>query len=218
MSDEELTDVPEEKTEEVKEEKSKGKRKRSPAKSKAPEPKAKKAKASTEGKKKKKSPVTHPRTVDMVMEGIKAMGESKGSSVQAIRTWVLANYETVRPDMIKVMLRRGLQQGLDEGVLVRPKGQEEISAMSGRYRVAAGAKLPDSAPEHTTKRSAKIAFKKLSAASKGKRKKKGGKGKKKSAPSPSPAKPQVSARAAPKNRSAPAAKPAATTPKRKSRR
>ncbi|XP_013794452.1 sperm-specific protein PHI-2B/PHI-3-like [Limulus polyphemus] len=88
------------------------------------------------GRKKKKSPVTHPRTLDMAIEAISSLDEPSGASYQAIRRWILDNYHTVRPDMIKVMLRRAFTQGLQEGYLWRPRSQQTTQVLSGRYHIA----------------------------------------------------------------------------------
>ncbi|XP_076325672.1 uncharacterized protein LOC143233373 [Tachypleus tridentatus] len=90
----------------------------------------------TSGRKKKKSPVTHPRTLDMAIEAISSLNEPSGASYQAIRRWILDNYHTVRPDMIKVMLRRAFTQGLQEGYLWRPRSQQMTQVLSGRYHIA----------------------------------------------------------------------------------
>ncbi|KAK4310421.1 hypothetical protein Pmani_018018 [Petrolisthes manimaculis] len=83
--------------------------------------------------KKKKRPRKHPKTIDMIVEAIDNMNEHQGSSVQALKAYVLQNFKTVRPDMIKTMMRRALVHGLKNNVLARPKGQSETQLMSGRY-------------------------------------------------------------------------------------
>lgn len=71
----------------------------------------------------------------MVVEAIDNMNERRGSSVQAIKAYVLQNFKTVRPDMIKTMMKRALTQGLKNNVLARPKGQSEtqVSQVSRPY-------------------------------------------------------------------------------------
>lgn len=63
--------------------------------------------------------------MDMVVEAIDNLSEKKGTSVQAIKAYILQNFKTVRSDMIKSMLRRALTSGSAQGILVRPKGQAE---------------------------------------------------------------------------------------------
>jgi len=96
--------------------------------------KPKKEKDDKDGKaKKKKKPRKHPKTIEMVVEAIDNMNEKQGSSVQAIKSYILQNFKTVRPDMVKTMLRRALAQGMKSNVLSRPKGQADTQPMSGRY-------------------------------------------------------------------------------------
>lgn len=96
--------------------------------------------------KKKKYVMTHPRTLDMVTEALDELQDPQGSSVQAIRSWIIANYKTVRPDMVKMMLKRALKQGLTSGAVCRPKGQAEATPLVGRYKV--GKPGSDSDPSH----------------------------------------------------------------------
>ncbi|XP_042873447.1 sperm-specific H1/protamine-like protein type 2 [Penaeus japonicus] len=123
------------------------------AKDEAPEPPKKRAsrmsvpKAAKSPKKagagvKKKAPKKkqHPKTLDMVVEAIENLGDRKGSSVQAIKSYILQNFKTVRADMLKSMLRRALASGLESGAVTRPKGQAETQAMSGRYLLGKAAK------------------------------------------------------------------------------
>lgn len=63
--------------------------------------------------------------MDMVVEAIDNLAEPRGSSVQAIKSYILQNFKTVRVDMIKSMLRRALRMGLQQSILARPKGQTE---------------------------------------------------------------------------------------------
>ncbi|XP_069938633.1 sperm-specific protein PHI-2B/PHI-3 isoform X2 [Cherax quadricarinatus] len=94
-------------------------------------------------KKKKRTVKKHPKTMDMIIEAIENLGERKGSSVQAIKAYILQNFKTVRPDMIKSMLRRSLTAGLDQGTVARPKGQTDTQVMSGRYLLGKTAKKED---------------------------------------------------------------------------
>merc|ERR1712168_498336 len=82
----------------------------------------------------------HPKTMDMVVEAIENLADRKGSSVQAIKSYILQNFKTVRPDMLKSMLRRALTSALASGAVTRPKGQAETQAMSGRYLLGKAAK------------------------------------------------------------------------------
>ncbi|XP_066989293.1 sperm-specific H1/protamine-like protein type 2 isoform X2 [Macrobrachium rosenbergii] len=82
---------------------------------------------------KKKVKRTHPKTTDMIIEAIETLAERKGSSYQAIKAYILQNFKTVRPDMIRSMMRRSLKSGLEQSIFARPKGQLNTHGMSGRY-------------------------------------------------------------------------------------
>ncbi|XP_042235537.1 sperm-specific H1/protamine-like protein type 2 isoform X2 [Homarus americanus] len=109
----------------------------------APKPKEVPKKAAPGAKKKKKVVKRHPKTMDMIIEAIENLGERKGSSVQAIKAYILQNFKTVRTDMVKSMLRRALNLGLEQGVVSRPKGQADTQVMSGRYLLGKSAKKED---------------------------------------------------------------------------
>ncbi|XP_045598585.2 sperm-specific H1/protamine-like protein type 2 [Procambarus clarkii] len=105
-----------------------------------PKAKTEKKAAAAGAKKKKRVGKKHPKTMDMIIEAIENLGERKGSSVQAIKAYILQNFKTVRPDMVKSMLRRALTLGLDQGTVARPKGQTDTQVMSGRYLMGKSAK------------------------------------------------------------------------------
>ncbi|XP_063851306.1 sperm-specific protein PHI-2B-like [Scylla paramamosain] len=112
----------------------------SPAK-KAKKEKEKGAEGAT--KKKRKPVKKHPKTMDMVVEAIDRLGEKRGSSVQAIKAYIVQNFKTVRMDMIKSMLRRSLTMGLQQGIVARPKAQADTQVMNGRYLLGKAAKMED---------------------------------------------------------------------------
>ncbi|KAK3867926.1 hypothetical protein Pcinc_026653 [Petrolisthes cinctipes] len=122
--------------------------------------------------KKKKRPRKHPKTIDMIVEAIDNMNERQGSSVQALKAYVLQNFKTVRPDMIKTMMRRALVQGLKNNVLARPKGQSETQLMSGRYLLGKAAMAEEDEVMPQQSRRAKEA-QLMKAKAKGKKGKKG---------------------------------------------
>merc|ERR1712183_1025072 len=92
------------------------------------------------GPKKKPSKKTHPKTTDMIIEAIENMAEKKGSSYQAIKAYILQNFKTVRPDMIRAMMRRSLKTGVEKSIFSRPKGQTSTHGMSGRYLLGKSAR------------------------------------------------------------------------------
>lgn len=170
-------------------------------------PKAAKAKkaAAAPGDKKKRvvKKKQHPKTLDMVVEAIENLSDKKGSSVQAIKSYILQNFKTVRADMLKSMLRRALASGLASGALSRPKGQVETQSMNGRYLLGKAAKK-DEEDEVMPQVSKRVQEAKAKALAKKAAKKKAAK---KSSPVKKPvAKKPVAKKASPKKKAAKAGK------------
>lgn len=67
----------------------------------------------------------------MVVEAIDNLAEKRGSSVQAIKAYILQNFKTVRTEKIKSMLRRSLTMGLQQSIVARPKGQADTQVRHG---------------------------------------------------------------------------------------
>ncbi|XP_077998661.1 late histone H1-like [Glandiceps talaboti] len=101
-------------------------------------------------KTKKISPPTHPKTLDMVVEAIKALKDRNGSSVQAIKAYILSHYPTVSPSHLTSSLRRAIKAGTESGVLVRPKGSS-ATGVTGRLRIG---KLPEKPKKKPAKKAA----------------------------------------------------------------
>ncbi|XP_066297262.1 sperm-specific protein PHI-2B/PHI-3-like [Branchiostoma lanceolatum] len=80
-------------------------------------------------------PSNHPTTLDMVVEAIEALGDSKGASVQAIKQWIPARYPTVDPARLGSLVKKALAKGLETGRLVRPKKSEGMTGATGRFKV-----------------------------------------------------------------------------------
>jgi len=117
------------------------KRARKAAAPKAAKSPKKAAKGAADGAKKRTvKKKQHPKTMDMVVEAIENLSDRKGSSVQAIKSYIIQNFKTVRADMLKSMLRRALAGALASGAVTRPKGQAETQVMSGRYLLGKTAK------------------------------------------------------------------------------
>ncbi|XP_077998691.1 sperm-specific protein PHI-2B/PHI-3-like [Glandiceps talaboti] len=100
--------------------------------------------------KKTKAAPTHPKTLDMVVEAIKALKDKKGSSVQAIKGYILSHYPTVSPSHLTSSLRRALKAGTESGKLVRPTGST-ATGVTGRLRVG---KLPEKPKKKPAKKAA----------------------------------------------------------------
>lgn len=127
------------------------------------------------GAKKKPTKRTHPRTTDMIIEAIENMGERQGSSYQAIKAYILQNFKTVRPDMVKSMMRRSLRTGLEQSTFARPKGQVSSHGMSGRYLLGKSARKEEDEevmPQKSKRAQAVAALKAKKSKKKGKKRSK----------------------------------------------
>jgi len=103
--------------------------------------------ASTPSKsvKKPKSVASHPKTLDMIVEAIKALKDRKGTSVVSIKSHILSHYSTVSATHLTSSLRRAIKSGLESGLLVRPK-DSGANGVSGRLRLG---KLPEKPKKKT---------------------------------------------------------------------
>ncbi|KAJ8259916.1 hypothetical protein GJAV_G00174940 [Gymnothorax javanicus] len=85
---------------------------------------------------------SHPTTLEMVKEALKALESRKGQSAQAIRRYILEKYPSVDALRLKYMLRKALAKGLENGTLVRPANSSAKGAQ-GRFRLAPRGKTKD---------------------------------------------------------------------------
>ncbi|XP_055710253.1 histone H1-II-like [Phlebotomus papatasi] len=99
-------------------------------------PSGKKAKApkSAAAKKPRVKP-THPKTSEMVNKAIKDLKERGGSSLQAIKKFVAANYK-VDAEKLAPFIRRYLKSAVTSGALVQTKGK----GASGSFKLPGSAK------------------------------------------------------------------------------
>uniref|UniRef100_A0A1B0C903 H15 domain-containing protein n=1 Tax=Lutzomyia longipalpis TaxID=7200 RepID=A0A1B0C903_LUTLO len=99
-------------------------------------PAAKKAKVPKSGASAaKKAKPTHPKTSEMVNKAIKELKERGGSSLQAIKKYVAANYK-VDAEKLAPFIRRYLKSAVTSGALVQTKGK----GASGSFKLATTAK------------------------------------------------------------------------------
>ena len=89
----------------------------------------KKTKSST--KKPRTKPV-HPRTSEMVVNAIKSLKERGGSSLQAIKKYIAANYK-VDSEKLSPFIKKYLKSAVASGELVQTKGK----GASGSFKLAA---------------------------------------------------------------------------------
>jgi hypothetical protein len=101
----------------------------------------KKAKAAKTGAKPKK-PSTHPAWAVMLQNAVKALNERGGSSIPAIKKYILANYQ-VDPDKVSPHMKRGMKAALTAGTLSQVKGK----GMSGSFKLGGSAKAKAAKPK-----------------------------------------------------------------------
>ncbi|OCT85774.1 protein B4-like [Xenopus laevis] len=90
---------------------------------------------------------SRPPTLGMVVEVLKNNTERKGTSVQAIRTRILAAHPTLDPLRLKFLLRTALNKGIEKGILIRPLNSSATGA-TGRFKLAKPVKTPKAGKEN----------------------------------------------------------------------
>lgn len=81
----------------------------------------------------KQTKPSHPPTSDMVNSAIKGLKERSGSSLQAIKKYIGANYK-VDPEKLAPFIKKYLKSAVQTGSLVQTKGK----GASGSFKLAAG--------------------------------------------------------------------------------
>ena len=159
----------------------------------APAPKKAAAKA-----KKPAKPSTHPKFSEMIVAAVTALKEKKGSSIQAIKKYILANYK-VEDKAVATFVKANLKRMVESGALKQVKG----TGASGSFKLA-------EKPKAVKKPAAKKATKSPKKAAKKPAAKKATKSPKKAAKKPAAKKTATKKPAAKKPaKKAPAKKPAA---------
>lgn len=108
---------------------------------------------------------SHPRTSEMVNNAIKSLKERGGSSLQAIKKYVSANYK-VDAEKLSPFIKKYLKSAVASGALLQPKGK----GASGSFKlaVAGSGKQADKgsapAPKAAASKAAKKSPKKAKAA------------------------------------------------------
>lgn len=77
----------------------------------------------------------HPSTAIMVKEALKALDSRKGTSSQAIQSYIKQHYPTVDVVRLKHLVRRTLKKGIESGALVRPANSNVTTGATGKFRV-----------------------------------------------------------------------------------
>jgi 3-oxoacyl-ACP reductase-like protein len=77
----------------------------------------------TKSTKKPRTKPVHPRTSEMVANAIKSLKERGGSSLQAIKKYIAANYK-VDSEKLSPFIKKYLKTAVTSGELVQAKGRE----------------------------------------------------------------------------------------------
>jgi hypothetical protein len=86
----------------------------------------------TKSTKKPRTKAVHPRTSEMVVNAIKSLKERGGSSLQAIKKYIAANYK-VDSEKLSPFIKKYLKTAVAAGELVQTKGK----GASGSFKLAA---------------------------------------------------------------------------------
>lgn len=82
----------------------------------------------------KKLTTSHPKIFDIAIEAITALNDRKGATIPGILKYAKETYPEVDPNTIRYRLKKALEKGLNEGLLVRPTGSE-AKGFTGRFKV-----------------------------------------------------------------------------------
>ena len=111
--------------------------------------------------KKPKTAPSHPPTATMVTAAIKTLKERGGSSLQAIKKYIAANYK-VDVEKLSPFIKKYLKSAVTKGALIQTKGK----GASGSFKLSAAKKADKVAKKPKAKKAAKPKAKKAAAAKK----------------------------------------------------
>ena len=71
-----------------------------------------------------KAKASGPKTLDILIHALKDLDERKGVTIPAIKNYMLTNYPDRDPLKVKSSLKKAIEKGFDDELLVRPKSSE----------------------------------------------------------------------------------------------
>merc|ERR1719239_859519 len=74
-------------------------------------------------------------TYEVVLEAIQSVTEKKGCTVDMIKKFYLAKYPEKDWTRVKKLVKKALEKGLEEGIIIRPKATEDMTGMTGRFKI-----------------------------------------------------------------------------------
>lgn len=77
----------------------------------------------------------HPPVLRMVLEALQAGEQRRGTSVVAIKVYILQKYPMVDAIRLKYLLKRALDTGMQRGLLIRPANSKAKGA-TGSFKVS----------------------------------------------------------------------------------
>lgn len=94
--------------------------------------------------KKPKAKPTHPKTSEMVNSAIKELKERSGSSLQAIKKYIAAQYK-VDAEKLAPFIRKYLKSAVESGALIQTKGKGASGSFKLESKSSSGASAKKSA-------------------------------------------------------------------------